>query len=219
MSARLEDWRLDEDAHEDDPAYRAVKAEIHARDDHVCAYCGFRSRRFQECHHLSGDHRDNRPGNLATVCAFCHMVFHVGRTGGKGGEALLVWYPEISQTMLHHMARAAYIAIRFAGPSLREAARNFLAAMRERSEVLPERIGTCDPTLLGEALLRLPPADYQRRGEMLKEVRLFPLGRYYAGGRDRFTDMLEYWVSPEGPYAEVPPERWREFYDGILRVR
>ncbi|PKU22003.1 hypothetical protein CWS72_24165 [Telmatospirillum siberiense] len=219
LSASRETWRLADDEHEAaDERYRRIKPAILKRDGHVCQYCGFRCARYQECHHLSGDHADNRPENLVTICFFCHMTFHVGRTGNAiSGEAQLVWYPELGQTALNHEARAVYIALQYGDDALREVARSVLASMQERSSLLTgsDYLGTQDGSVLGEALLRLSPKDYARRAETLAGVRLFPMGRKLLGGVDRFREILDFWVSDHGPYHRLQPDGWRAIYDAL----
>ena len=53
------------------------KVKAHRRGvDRVCAECGFVCARLQQMdrHHVNGDHADNRPGNLVTLCANCHRL-------------------------------------------------------------------------------------------------------------------------------------------------
>ncbi len=64
-----------------DSRWRRIRKEILERDDYTCQACGIRSEKYMEVHHINGDHTDNRPENLATLCPMCHAVFHVGITG------------------------------------------------------------------------------------------------------------------------------------------
>lgn len=61
--------------------WRGIRQRILQRDDYTCRACSIRSMKYMEVHHINGDHRDNRPENLATLCPMCHAVFHVGITG------------------------------------------------------------------------------------------------------------------------------------------
>lgn len=52
------------------------------REDH-CQFCS--SSENLHIHHLNHNHKDNRPSNLATLCANCHYFWHtfISRTCGK----------------------------------------------------------------------------------------------------------------------------------------
>ena len=72
----------------------------------ACTACAFvaRHRSQFDVHHINGDHSDNRPENLVTLCANCHRLLHAigadefaktnpawawlcGRMGWPGGMA------------------------------------------------------------------------------------------------------------------------------------
>jgi 5-methylcytosine-specific restriction endonuclease McrA len=49
-----------------------------------CMECGFIATdpAQLDVHHLNGNHDDNRPENLATLCANCHRLFHAAGVDG-----------------------------------------------------------------------------------------------------------------------------------------
>lgn len=54
-----------------------------------CEECGFVAvhRAQLDIHHLDGDHSNNKPRNLATLCANCHRLFHaLGHAGLEEAE-------------------------------------------------------------------------------------------------------------------------------------
>ena len=66
--------------HEEDPrVWEEIRVRIRTRDDHTCRYCGFRALKWQVVHHIDGNHKNNDPGNLETICPMCNAVLHAGR--------------------------------------------------------------------------------------------------------------------------------------------
>lgn len=49
----------------------------------LCTLCGFVPIHIcqLDVHHINGDHSDNRPENLTTLCANCHRLAHVADRG------------------------------------------------------------------------------------------------------------------------------------------
>jgi 5-methylcytosine-specific restriction endonuclease McrA len=66
--SRMESWQL---AHARKRPYRK-----HVGD--VCARCGFVAEDLcqLDVHHKDGDHDNNDPANLETLCANCHRLEH-----------------------------------------------------------------------------------------------------------------------------------------------
>ncbi len=73
-------WRM-HTGNTPDGKWRKIRREILKRDNYTCRACGIRSEKYMEVHHINGDHTDNRPENLVTLCPMCHAVFHAGITG------------------------------------------------------------------------------------------------------------------------------------------
>ncbi|MBV6632830.1 MAG: type IVB secretion system protein IcmJDotN [Alphaproteobacteria bacterium] len=208
LGAKRATWRGEDEANaQADERFRAVKPKVFKRDQFKCKFCGFQSRKWQEVHHLDGDHSNHDPRNLATICSFCHMSFHIGRAG-LAGEGELIWLPELSQTELNHLSRGCFVAMRTKGTT-NEAGESIFSGLRIRAEEARRRLGTSDPADLGEALLAISEEAYEKRAEVLDGVRLLPLGRKYVGERDVFPKMVDFWVSRHGPFAKSRPKQWR----------
>lgn len=208
LGAKRATWRGEDEASaQADERFRAVKPKVFKRDNFKCKFCGFQSRKWQEIHHIDSDHHNHDPRNLATICNFCHMTFHIGRAG-LAGEAELIWMPELSQPQLNHLARNCFVAMRTKGHT-NEAGETVFSGLRIRAEEARRRLGTSDPADLGEALLAIDEESYDKRDEILDGVRLLPLGRKYVGERDLFPKMVDFWVSRHGPYAKSRPKQWR----------
>lgn len=209
LSAKRSTWRADDEMRAmNDETFRQVKQKVLKRDHYACCFCGFKSARWQEIHHHDGDHYNNNPDNLATICIFCHMVFHIGRAG-LAGEAELVWLPEVSQAALSHVARNIYVGMRAKGVTA-AASEALYTSIRIRAEDVRRRLGSSDPADLGEALLALDEKKYDSRAELLDGVRLMPLGRKYVGDKDVFPKVVDFWISAQGPFATMRPKQWLE---------
>lgn len=191
------------------------KQKILERDDYTCQCCGFQARKYQDVLHLNGDLSDCSDDNLAATCIFCHQCFNLDQVSTMRSGVLL-WLPEISQTDLHHMVRAVYVARISQGP-MAEAARRTLDALMKRREAVRARIGTDDPYILATILKDyLTPQHYERRTEKIEGIRLFPLDRRIIKEADlefnQFPQILAYWRSKDGPFGGKPPQQWFNVY-------
>src|ERR1044072_1473371 len=78
------------------PSYFIKYCSVYCRKDiRKCAELSYRKHRksyFERCrespsglhvHHLNGNPADNRPDNLITLCAHCHMLIHKHERQGK----------------------------------------------------------------------------------------------------------------------------------------
>lgn len=89
-------------------AFAATRESVFDRDESRCQYCGFVAHKWQEVHHLNGDHSDSTPVNLVTVCNLCHQVHHCGQAGARQAGFVAV-IPELTQTEVNHIARAHFV--------------------------------------------------------------------------------------------------------------
>lgn len=202
----------------DPNADEETRQRIFARDDCSCRYCGFKSSKFQVVHVKDGNVKNTSDDNLVTSCIFCHQCFHLDKVSDmKSGT--LIWMPELSQAQVHHLARSIYVARITQGPMAEIARRTLEMVMKRREEAI-ERIKTDDPRILSVVLSDyVTKKDYDRRGEKLEGLRLFPLDRRTVKEGDlefnQFPQILAYWRSKEGPYAELNPNDWVSHYIGL----
>ena len=193
----------------------ALRTKIMTRDNYTCAYCNFRSERFQEIRPLNpnGMARSSKPEDWVTACHMCDQCLSLERTGMMG-EGILIWLPELSQADLNHLVRALYIARSDDAPAA-DAARKSLDILKNRREEAKRRIGTDDVMILATAFSdQLSETEYMERNDKLDGLRLFSLDRRMQrtanGEVDRFPDMLAYWRSKNGPFGTMPPQNWSE---------
>ncbi len=186
------------------------------QDDFVCQFCGFRAEKFQRT--VQGAWAGHERAAL-TACIFCEQCFTLENVGIVG-SGYLVWLPEMSQAELHHLCRAIYVA-RAQGRQelLASRAQAALDSLLSRRAEAKKRLGSDEPLLLGTALLEnLSAEEYQAREKKLAGIRLLPLNRRLGatrgegGATDQFPAILDYWMSPRGPFAGAPVDGWiRQF--------
>ena len=195
-----------------------LKQKIFERDQHVCQCCGFQSVKYQDVHFLNNAPSDVRSDNMATVCIFCHQCFNLELVS-EMRSGVLVWLPEISQTALHHIVRAVYVARISQGP-IADAARRSLDVLMHRREEVRRRLGTDDPFILATVLKDyISGKSYELRKSKLDGIRLFPLDRRIIKESDlefnQFPQILAYWRSKDGPFGGKVPKDWINLYREI----
>lgn len=194
------------------------KQQILDRDDNTCQCCGFKSKKYQEILFKNGDYDDMSDDNLVTTCIFCNQCFNLDQVNVMRSGVLL-WLPEIAQADLHHIARAIYVARISQGP-VADAARKSLDFLMQRREVLRERIGTDDPYILSTVLKDyLTKSHYEKRGDKIDGIRLFPLDRRIIKEADlefnQFPQILAFWRSKDGPFGGKTPQKWFDIYHAV----
>jgi len=195
-----------------------LKSEVWARDDYTCAYCGFRSKKYQEIDYKNGNSFDNSLSNLITTCIYCHQSLNLDIVA-KMRSGTLVWLPELSQIELHHLVRAIYIA-RVAQGDIADAARLALDALLARKDDAKRILGTDDPALLSFILQDfLEDKLYSKREHKLEGIRLLPLDKRIIKDGDlefnQFPQILAYWKSKDGPYGDFSAEQWLEKFTSL----
>ena len=208
-----------------------TRKHIFERDKNTCQYCGFESQKFHLVHDRStldlssqrklgskeipDQVRDDKDSHLVTSCIFCNQCFHLDDVSTmKSGT--LIWMPELLQAQVHHLARSIYVARITQGP-LTEVARNALEMVMKRREEALERLKTDDPHILSLVLKDyVTKSCYDRREEKLDGIRLFPLDRRVVKEGDlefnQFPQILAYWRSKDGPFADLNPKDWISHY-------
>lgn len=199
----------------------ALRARIFERDGQACRGCGFVSQKYQDLHFLNGNAADMAPANLATLCIFCHQCFNLDRVG-EMRSGVLIWMPDIPQTDIHHIARAAYVARISQGPAA-DAARRALDIFMGRREEARKRLGTDDPQILATVLKDyISSKSYEMRQKKLEGIRLFPLDRRIIKEADlefnQFPQILAFWRSKNGPFGDMAPRQWLEIYKKIQKA-
>lgn len=134
-------------------------------------------------------------------------------------SGVLIWLPEISQTDLHHITRAVYVARISQGP-VADAARRTLDIFMQRREECRNRLGTDDPFILSSVMRDyISGKSYEAAKDKLEGIRLFPLDRRIIKEADlefnQFPQILAYWRSKDGPFGGMLPRQWIDIYRAI----
>ena len=199
----------------EEPIEDEEKLKILERDDYCCQFCGFRSKKFQKLLFKDGDFNNTSSDNIVTTCFFCHQVMHVDVVPIMKSGAL-IWLPEISQTHLNNLMRCVYVARISQGPIM-ETARSILEMLMERRQEAKKRISTDEPYILSTVMSNyLEPGQYKQANNKLSGIRLLPLDRRIVKEGDiefnQWPQILAYWRSKEGPFAEAKPNIWLSEY-------
>jgi intracellular multiplication protein IcmJ len=183
-------------------------------DELHCAFCGMRSGCWPR---LVAPAR--RSHDCVAACVLCYLCRHLERPR-IDEEGALVWLPEMSQPALNVTMRKIHLQLRALGEDLYDAGRLRLdtperlrlyharSALGARAAAAASRLGTDKPSELAGALYRLSPGAYVNRAKLLDGVRLLPLGRFYAGNKDVYAEIVDGWreiSKPSPSWAPVSP--------------
>ena len=191
----------------------AIGETLNNSDELRCPFCGMRSgcwRRFAAPAHTIH--------NTAAACVLCYLCRHLERLR-IDEEAAVVWLPEMSQPGLNVTMREIHLQLRALGEDLYDAGRLRLdtperfrlyharSALSTRAAAAASRLGTGKPSELAGALYRLSPGPYANRAKLLDGVRLLPLGRFYAGNKDVYPEIVDSWREISEPSPGLAPVR------------
>ncbi len=190
------------------PPSKSSAEKILKRDGFSCRFCGFRASQYQRIVPFEGD--------LVTACSFCEQVQSLDRAGLMGG-GVLIWLPEITQAELNHIARAIYVARAEEDGAMTEAATRALDALMTRRTEAKKRLGSDDPLLLATVLHEHMTASERAAATgKLDGIRLMPLDKHMvrSHGNDinGFPQIVKFWRSPRGPFAELPTSAWQDMF-------
>ena len=151
----------------------------------------------------------------ATACPLCALSHHLS-DDTIDRDALLIWLPETSQSVLNLVVRNIHMVCVAHGDSPRledagssaatervRAGRQSYLALQERSTAAASRLGTSSPRLLGEALVQLNATDYGRRHELLAGARLLSTGQLHRGGDNIYPGLIQTWSAGRTLLEEV----------------
>lgn len=191
---------------------KAVRKEVLDRDNCTCYYCGFKSERHQEIHHLDHNHENFALNNLTTVCPLCHQVFHLSTVGDTGGGSI-IWLPEISQVDINNLCRAIFIALKSGQDEWVNTAKSLYVSLESRKHFVSNALGNdaINPMTLAQSLLKMPKEYVEEKSsEFLAPLRLLP-------SVTRFDIQVDYWASVQ--YKDLPVgDDWKKIIPDSMDV-
>lgn len=210
-SVKKSRFRVDDpSAEHSDSAFQKLRPEILERDDYTCQCCGFKAKKWQEVHHIDNDHSNNKLSNLVTVCALCHMVFHIGLAGERESGRFIYIPPKygVTQAKLNNMVRALWVHEASSRSKMDSPASAIIGRLTQYKIVANSLLGSSDPSILAEHMLsRMPAEAYERRGEIFKGFLLLP-------NASAFPKQIEYWRKEVFP----APKDWKTIsYQSLSR--
>jgi intracellular multiplication protein IcmJ len=214
MSVRLQPLVLSANFGDEATAPPGAAGEtLNNSDEARCVFCGMPSgcwQRLVAAAHLGHD--------CAAACVLCYLCRHLERPR-IDEEAAVVWLPEMSQPALNVTMREIHLQLREFGEELYDVGRLRLdtpercrlyharSALSARAQAAASRLGTDKPSELAGALCRLSPGAYANRAKLLDGVRLLPLGRFYAGNKNVYPEIVDSWRGTSQPPPGLAPVR------------
>lgn len=222
LSVKDSPWR------ENDPAQALADAEFdsvrpkllakHVQSDGtlVCHHCNNATKvsekakqGFFDIHHLDDDHSNNDwQNNLALLCPFCHMVYHIGFYC-MTGRAFLVYAPDIPQLAISRLAFSAAIAIDIDKPN------PLSTFIGQQYAYLSEQRLTLDARLGKEASINIANMLMDVRSNTSKEE--WPSKQKEMVGSLRIVPYLEHpdWVKQIDYWRSVHVNRVKNFVNKL----
>ena len=215
LLARKEVWRANIPHQHDVPDDKlSLYSGVFERDNHTCAFCGFRSNKYQEPFHVDFVKSNITQTNIRTACFFCNTSLNAG-VGLKAGTVKLIFCPELTQEEINILLRGTYFALSSgAVGAVSEAANNARIIFMERSEQLRKLLmAPVDfEMVFSDGLFRAKQKIREAALRRLDGLRIYPLGVRDVNGEDTFTDLVSYWGSSDGPYGHVAVSDWYDIY-------
>ena len=59
--------------------WQEFRNKILNRDNYICAYCGYKSQKYQIVYHIDGNPENNSDSNMQVICQMCNLIKHAGQ--------------------------------------------------------------------------------------------------------------------------------------------
>lgn len=178
---------------------------IFERDNYTCKSCGLKGGKlnnFMEIHHIDGNHNNHKKSNLATLCPYCHMCFHIDYVG-RERLGTLIFLPEISQVELFHLFRASKVYQNITASDNNSGSQKILPELygflTDRGKFMKTMFTTDSTTEFSSVMrqmIRNNSRDEKRLREGLKPFRILPSLRYNSdSGENIYAEMANSWTN------------------------
>lgn len=198
----------DPDSVYSDAVFSHIRPTILKDQDFTCYYCSFKANKWQDVHHLDGDHKNNNPKNLVVTCRLCHLCNHLGYVGTHNLAGLIIC-PAISQQSLNNIVRSLWVGKNGADKDIREQSTALLDSLYGFPELALREYGYDGSLHLANELLKLPAKKYSDRHKYLADMRLL----FFEPG---FRDQIHYWSTET--YQSIPTKTWTQIASDQLQI-
>ncbi|EKD45148.1 MAG: IcmJ [uncultured bacterium] len=172
-----------------DAAFLKFQEKVHARDQHVCQYCGFQAKECMETVNLNGNYLENKLSNMATACGLCAQCFFLDAVGKSDfGGGVLIYLPEMRQTELNALCHVLFASQAYNLETAKHA-KAVYRSLKLRAQLVEEKMGEglSNPTQLGQMMVDADVAKQKSLRDMLNRAfRLLP-------NVARFSDEIVTW--------------------------
>lgn len=191
------------------------------RDENTCQFCGFRSVHGMVPYHLDDDHENNTLDNVATSCAMCHMMQHLGFVLDER-IGYLIYLPELSQAELNNLIRTIHLYQRFNIPSsFLNYVENCHDLLMEREQIAKKLLDASESGLatLKASVCRLKKAYWAQVEDRLKDLKIVFKHQIPVSGAQSFPELLEKFLSEKDTgMISAPPNGWDEIVMKLTAV-
>lgn len=206
FGVRRTTWRADDDHSKIlSPEFAALRTEILQRDNYSCRFCGFKSAKFQEFHHLDADYDNCTKENLITACNLCHQIHHMAAIA-MGSRGFFCTVQELTQSELNNIARAIYVNDIIGDTDSVDKLTSLLASFKFRGSDTLKTIFNGESITLQEIAeiysdtKTISDEQYAKRQAVLGVLRVYPSKNAFKDGQ------LEYYATNQRPM--FLPENW-----------
>nr|WP_228857639.1 HNH endonuclease [Pseudomonas syringae]QOQ33361.1 IcmJ (DotN) protein [Pseudomonas syringae pv. actinidiae] len=206
LGVRRKTWRADDDHSKIlGPEFAGLRTEILQRDNYTCRFCGFKSAKYQEFHHVDADYDNCTKENLITACNLCHQIHHMAAIA-MGSRGFFCTVQELTQTEINNIARAIYVNELIGNSDAVDKLTSLLASFKFRGSDTLKTIYNGDVITIQEfAEIFSDPNTisdelYANRASRISELRVYPSKNAFKDGQ------LEYYATNQR--ALFLPENW-----------
>lgn len=161
-----------------DAEYKAVRPRVMSDQQYKCRFCGYTSQKFNQCHHLDGNHAHNEASNFAVADALCHAYHHLGQTGSQdqfapenmGAKTVVAAVPEMTAADLNLLQRAIGVAL--LDPEEADTARELHDILFKRAVPVQEAFGSFRTGDFAGAMAKLDDEEFANRPHVVGDLRL-----------------------------------------------